>query len=389
MLRFSLLLAGASVAFAQQYTISTIAGGAPPATPVAASNTSIGAPRRVATDSAGNVYFSSSNAVFKMSGATLTVLAGTSRAGFSGDGGPAVNAQLNAPEGVAVDGSGNVFIAQGQTTPATSPKVTGVAFGSATITASATGYTGTSATVQVTGAATFSPANPTYFTGSGPHNLSLTLSSPAPTAVTFNLSSSNTNVALVPSSVTVPANQTSVNVQVTPIAAGSATITASTTTPNIADATTIITVTDPGSFTLPSSLNVGLSTTANFPVTLATAAPVGGVTITLTSGTPGKLSISPGTVTINAGQTTPAIQPQVTGLDVGTVTITATAIGYNSATAQVVVGATLAYAPPSLTIVGTTTQTFVRNWKSEVTFTVRTAIQKQFCICTKNMVRAA
>ena len=111
MLRFSLLLAGASVAFAQQYTISTIAGGAPPATPVAASNTSIGAPRRVATDSAGNVYFSSSNAVFKMSGATLTLVAGTSRAGFSGDGGPAVNAQLNGPEGVAVDTSGNVFIA--------------------------------------------------------------------------------------------------------------------------------------------------------------------------------------------------------------------------------------------------------------------------------------
>jgi uncharacterized protein (TIGR03437 family) len=111
MLRFSLLLAGASVAFAQQYTISTIAGGAPPATPAAASNTSIGAPRRVATDRAGNVYFSSSHTVFKMSGATLTVVAGNSRAGFSGDGGPAVNAQLNSPEGVAVDASGNVFIA--------------------------------------------------------------------------------------------------------------------------------------------------------------------------------------------------------------------------------------------------------------------------------------
>ena len=117
MLRFSLLLAGASVAFAQQYTISTIAGGAPPATPVAASNTSIGAPRRVAADSAGNVYFSSSNAVFKMSGATLTLVAGNSRAGFSGDGGPAVNAQLNSPEGVAVDSSGNLFIADSRQQP--------------------------------------------------------------------------------------------------------------------------------------------------------------------------------------------------------------------------------------------------------------------------------
>ena len=104
-------MALAPLALAQQYSIATVAGGAPPTTPVAATSISIGQPRRVAVDSKGNVYFSSGNCVFKISGSTLALVAGNSRAGFSGDGGPAVSAQLNAPEGIAIDSSGNVFIA--------------------------------------------------------------------------------------------------------------------------------------------------------------------------------------------------------------------------------------------------------------------------------------
>jgi uncharacterized protein (TIGR03437 family) len=103
-------MAGAS-ALAQQYTISTVAGGAPPATPVAAANAAIGHPNRVATDSAGNVYFSSGNAVFKLSGGTLALVAGNSRPGYSGDNGAATAAQLNNPQGIAVDRAGNIYIA--------------------------------------------------------------------------------------------------------------------------------------------------------------------------------------------------------------------------------------------------------------------------------------
>ena len=41
----------------------------------------------------------------------ITTVAGTGVAGFSGDGGPATIARLNAPLGVAVDGIGNVYVA--------------------------------------------------------------------------------------------------------------------------------------------------------------------------------------------------------------------------------------------------------------------------------------
>lgn len=43
----------------------------------------------------------------------ITTFAGTGEAGFSGDGGTAVLARLNAPRGVAVDKDGNVFISDG------------------------------------------------------------------------------------------------------------------------------------------------------------------------------------------------------------------------------------------------------------------------------------
>jgi uncharacterized protein (TIGR03437 family) len=108
----AVLLLCASVAQGQQYSITTIAGGAPPATPVSATGISIGQPRRLAADSSGNIYFSSGNCVFKITTAgNLVLVAGTSRPGFSGDNGPAVNAQLNLPVGLAVDSSGSVYIA--------------------------------------------------------------------------------------------------------------------------------------------------------------------------------------------------------------------------------------------------------------------------------------
>jgi trimeric autotransporter adhesin len=72
------------------------------------------APRSVAVDGAGNVYFAApfNNRVRKVdTHGKITTIAGTGKKGFSGDGGPARNARLHTPYSVAVDSHGNVYIA--------------------------------------------------------------------------------------------------------------------------------------------------------------------------------------------------------------------------------------------------------------------------------------
>jgi uncharacterized protein (TIGR03437 family) len=67
----------------------------------------------LAVDGAGNVYMADekNNRVRKIDpNGVMTTLAGTGTAGFSGDGGLATNAQLNTPTGVCTDNAGNVFI---------------------------------------------------------------------------------------------------------------------------------------------------------------------------------------------------------------------------------------------------------------------------------------
>ncbi len=74
-------------------------------------------PRGVAVDGSGHVYIADSgnSRVRRIdSSGMITTVAGTGEGGYSGDGGPAGTAQLNSPSGVAVDGSGNVYIADTQ-----------------------------------------------------------------------------------------------------------------------------------------------------------------------------------------------------------------------------------------------------------------------------------
>ena len=99
--------------------ISTVAGSGTsgyggdggPATATAAK---LNQPFSVAVDSSGNLYIADrlNQRIRKVSATgTITTVAGTGTAGYGGDGGAAAMAQLNDPRGVAVDGAGNVYIA--------------------------------------------------------------------------------------------------------------------------------------------------------------------------------------------------------------------------------------------------------------------------------------
>ncbi len=96
--------------------ITTIAGGYGTAGPESngrpTTSAQLNLPQGIATDAAGNVYIADtgSNRVFEVSHGARGIVAGNGTAGFSGDGGAATSAQLNQPEGVAVDGFGNVYI---------------------------------------------------------------------------------------------------------------------------------------------------------------------------------------------------------------------------------------------------------------------------------------
>lgn len=70
-------------------------------------------PSDLAFDSLGNYYIADAwnNCVRKVDTAgNITTIAGNGIAGFSGDGGPAITAMLNEPQGIAVDALGNLII---------------------------------------------------------------------------------------------------------------------------------------------------------------------------------------------------------------------------------------------------------------------------------------
>jgi uncharacterized protein (TIGR03437 family) len=95
--------------------ITTVAGGgsAFPGDSGPATNAVLSYLEGIAVDSAGNLYIADTdnNRIRKVSNGVITTVAGSGTEGYSGDNGPAVSAQLNIPYGVAVDSAGNLYIA--------------------------------------------------------------------------------------------------------------------------------------------------------------------------------------------------------------------------------------------------------------------------------------
>lgn len=80
----------------------------------AATAARLNTPHGLAVDGLGNIYIAdhASNVIRKVNTAgIISTVAGTGTAGYTGDGGPATAAKLNAPYGVAIDGIGNLYIA--------------------------------------------------------------------------------------------------------------------------------------------------------------------------------------------------------------------------------------------------------------------------------------
>ena len=82
----------------------------------AAAAAQLGYPAGMALDGAGNLYIAdrSNYRIRKVDSAgVITTVAGNGMRGYNGDGGAAVAAQLDSPAGVALDGAGNLYIADG------------------------------------------------------------------------------------------------------------------------------------------------------------------------------------------------------------------------------------------------------------------------------------
>ena len=146
-----------SVPYPQASYIATIAGSSEgyAGNGVAASSQDVklNSPSGVAVDGAGNVYIADTgnHAIREIVAATGSILtiAGNGTSGNSGDNGPATSASLNGPWGVTVDAAGNLFIADTgnheiRAVCASTNSLYGVPCGASgdIVTVAGTGYTG-------------------------------------------------------------------------------------------------------------------------------------------------------------------------------------------------------------------------------------------------------
>jgi len=110
-----ILMGGLLISPVQAALITTVAGGGNSfGDGGTATEAQLRYPSGVAVDSSGNLYIADTgnHRIRKVdTDGVITTVAGTGSSGYSGDGGAATEAQLSSPSGVAVDSSGNLYIA--------------------------------------------------------------------------------------------------------------------------------------------------------------------------------------------------------------------------------------------------------------------------------------
>ncbi len=175
-----------------------------------------------------------------------------------------------------------------------------------------------------------------------------TLAAPAPAGglVVTLTSGTPANVTISPASVTVAAGQTTGSFTYTGVAAGNATLSAAA---NNYLTGTVLTTGTAAQVSLGMIPNVAPAQMQSIALSLATPAPAGGTTVTFTIANASIATVTQ-SVFIPAGQQTPAANPQVTGVLIGTTTVTANAPGYAPATRPVVVTVTASFNPQTTNI---------------------------------------
>ncbi|MGA2589229.1 MAG: IPT/TIG domain-containing protein [Bryobacteraceae bacterium] len=80
-----------------------------------ATSASLGYPGGTVLDSAGNLFIvdGSNNRIREVTGGIINTIAGTGTAGFTGDGGPPLQAELDSPFPITLDNAGNLYVGDG------------------------------------------------------------------------------------------------------------------------------------------------------------------------------------------------------------------------------------------------------------------------------------
>ena len=311
-----------------------------------ATSASLSGPSGVAVNSVGDLYITNyyGERLRKVSGGTITTVAGNGNTGFSGDGGTATSASLYYPQGVAVDSIGNLYIADSLNNRIRE------------VYASAVSYQSTPANLSFSAIAG----------GSAPGAQTINLSSPV-AGLSFSASTGATWLTVSPSSGSMPA-VLSVTISTTNLAAGTYQGTVTITAANAAPSTTTVSVTLTIQPDTPAAL--GVDTRSLTFSAIQTSAPLTqqlhvlntgsgslSFTATVTAGSGSWLSVSPA-----SGTATPSSPASLTitaspgSFDPGTYSGTVTITGAGS---TINISVTLSVsAPTSVILISQTALTF-------------------------------